>query len=60
MKMYRDNQGALHMASNPVFYERTKHIELDSHFIRENLLSHEICTEFVRSNCIFVKIFKVA
>jgi len=33
-----------------MFHERTKPIELDSHFIRENLLSKEICTEFVGSN----------
>lgn len=40
--LWCDNSSAIALANNPVFHARTKHIEVDYHFIREKVLARVV------------------
>ena len=47
MKLYYDNKAAISIAHNPVLHDRTKHVEVDKHFIKEKLDSGLICMLYI-------------
>ena len=49
MLLYADNQGALDLVKNPVNHQRTKHIDVKHHFVREKLMAGVVDYQFVHS-----------
>ena len=47
MKLFYDNKSVISTANNPVQHDRTKHVEIDRHFIKEKLESGVICIPFI-------------
>ena len=38
-----DNISTVYMSSNPVQHQRTKHVEIDLHFVRERVATGDVC-----------------
>lgn len=58
--MYCHNQFAISLLKNPVQHERTKHVELDCHFIREKVAEGIIETQYVHTSLQLANLFTKA
>ena len=47
MRLYCNNKSAINIAHNPIQHDRTKHIEIDRHFIKEKLEEGVVCMSYV-------------
>ncbi|WVZ48888.1 hypothetical protein U9M48_000283 [Paspalum notatum var. saurae] len=48
-RLWCDNLGATYLTTNPVFHARTKHIEVDFHFVREQVARKAMEVRFISS-----------
>lgn len=47
MVIYGDNQGAIALAKNPTSHARTKHIDIQHHFVREAVADGKVTLQYV-------------
>ena len=57
MKLYYDNKTTINIANNLVQHDKTKHVEIDKHLIKEKLKSGLICMPFMSTNEQLANIF---
>lgn len=55
--VYCDNISSIYLAHNPVRHQRTKHVEIDIHFVREKVALGHVKVLFVPSSLQFADIF---
>jgi transposase InsO family protein len=45
--IFNDNVGAIQLSKNPVQHDRSKHIDMRHHYLRENVLNQQITLDYV-------------
>ena len=55
--LYCDNQGTIALAKNPIKQQRTKHVDIKYHFIRDEIAKGAVCMSYIPSDSNLADIF---
>jgi hypothetical protein len=55
--VYYDNVSAVYLSTNPIQHQRTRHVEIDLHFIWEHVAIGDVCVLHVPTTSQFTDIF---
>ncbi|KAJ0726566.1 putative RNA-directed DNA polymerase [Helianthus annuus] len=58
--LWCDNLGATYLSANPVFHARTKHVEVDFHFVREKVAQRKLHVQFISTHDQIADVFTKA
>jgi hypothetical protein len=47
--LWCDNLSAMSLVFNPIFHARTKHIEIDYHFIQEKVVNKDVVVRYINT-----------
>lgn len=48
--IFEDNQGCIALSENPVLHQRTKHIDIRHHYVRECVASGDVVLQYVSTD----------
>ena len=58
--LYTDSKSAIDLANNPAYHNRTKHIDIQYHFVREKIINNIVTIDYISTKEQIADIFTKA